>query len=71
MIDLEIMQKLFSALKPGSRLILLGDQYQLSSVGIGSAFADLVSYFYSITNHHVLSEQSLLLLKTLLYTGRR
>lgn len=43
MVDVEILSKLFSSLKDGSRLILLGDPYQLPPVEAGSLFNDLVS----------------------------
>ncbi len=42
MIDVKMMACLFEALKPGSRLILLGDQYQLPSVEAGSVFVNLI-----------------------------
>jgi len=42
MIDIRLMAYLFEALKPGCRLILLGDPYQLPSVEAGSVFADLI-----------------------------
>ncbi len=42
MIDVKMMGYLLQALKPGSRLILLGDQYQLPSVEAGSIFYDLI-----------------------------
>ena len=41
MIDLALMSKLVDALKPNSRLILLGDKDQLSSVESGAVLADL------------------------------
>ncbi|MBP7460101.1 MAG: exodeoxyribonuclease V subunit alpha [Candidatus Delongbacteria bacterium] len=41
MIDLALMSKLCAALKPEARLILLGDEHQLSSVEAGSVFGDL------------------------------
>lgn len=47
MIDVRLMTLLFSSLKPGSRLILLGDQYQLPSIEAGSLFSDLVRLFES------------------------
>lgn len=47
MIDIKLMGQLFSAIKPGARLILLGDKHQLSSVEAGSLFADLIDYFHS------------------------
>ncbi len=42
MIDVRMMACLFEALKPGSRLILLGDPHQLPSVEAGSIFVDLI-----------------------------
>ncbi|MEQ1636773.1 MAG: exodeoxyribonuclease V subunit alpha [Methylococcales bacterium] len=41
MIDLALMSKLVDALKPGARLILLGDKNQLASVESGAVLADL------------------------------
>ncbi|WFP49558.1 exodeoxyribonuclease V subunit alpha [Methylomonas sp. EFPC3] len=43
MVDLALMSKLVDALKPGSRLILLGDKDQLASVESGSVLADLAA----------------------------
>lgn len=45
MIDLNVMTRLFTALKPGARLILIGDKHQLPPIEVGSLFADLISYF--------------------------
>jgi len=42
MIDLRLMASLFESLKPGSQLVLLGDQHQLPSVEAGSVFTDLI-----------------------------
>lgn len=42
MIDVRLMAVLFKSLKPGSRIILLGDPYQLPAVESGSIFADLI-----------------------------
>lgn len=42
MIDVRMMACLFESLKPGSRLILLGDKHQLPSVEAGSVFVDLI-----------------------------
>ena len=42
MVDLPLMARLFRALKPTTRLILLGDADQLPSVAAGSVLADLV-----------------------------
>ncbi len=41
MVDLALMSKLLDALKPGGRLILLGDKDQLASVESGAVLADL------------------------------
>ncbi len=42
MIDLFLFESLLSAMKRGSRLILIGDADQLPSVGAGNVFADLI-----------------------------
>lgn len=52
MIDVSLMGQLFAALKPGARLILLGDRFQLPSVEAGSLFADLTDYFQSEPNKY-------------------
>lgn len=44
MIDLALMVHLFSSVKPGARLIMLGDPYQLPPVEAGAVFHDLVEY---------------------------
>jgi len=41
MVDLALMSKLLDTLKPGARLILLGDKDQLASVESGTVLADL------------------------------
>lgn len=43
MVDLALMSKLVDALKPGARLILLGDKDQLASVESGAVLADLTA----------------------------
>lgn len=43
MVDLALMSKLVSALKPSARLILLGDKDQLASVESGAVLTDLTS----------------------------
>ncbi|MGH8531516.1 MAG: exodeoxyribonuclease V subunit alpha [Gammaproteobacteria bacterium] len=43
MIDLALMAKLLEALPPPARLILLGDEEQLMSVGPGAVFGDICS----------------------------
>jgi exodeoxyribonuclease V alpha subunit len=42
MVDLAMMSKLVDALKPGSRLLLIGDKDQLASVESGAVLIDLV-----------------------------
>ncbi len=49
MLDLMITEALCHALKPGTRLILVGDADQLPSVGAGNVLADLIDseFFYT------------------------
>lgn len=42
MLDIELTKSLLLAIKPGSRLILIGDRDQLPSVGAGNVLADLI-----------------------------
>ncbi len=42
MIDVKLMALLFASIKPGGRLILLGDPYQLPPVEAGSLFSDIL-----------------------------
>ncbi len=42
MVDIHLMHALLSAIVPGTRLILVGDQYQLPSVGPGSVLKDVI-----------------------------
>jgi len=42
MVDLELMQALLRAMRPGSRLVMVGDADQLPSVGAGNVFGDLI-----------------------------
>lgn len=46
MIDLMLMQGLLDAVKPGTRLILVGDADQLPSVGAGNILNDLIESEY-------------------------
>ncbi len=50
MIDLMLMSSLVSAVKPGTRLIIVGDADQLPSVGAGNVLRDIIEseYIYSI-----------------------
>ena len=41
MVDLALMHRLVCAVKPGARLILVGDPDQLAAVGVGQVLADL------------------------------
>lgn len=43
MLDLNLMERLAAALRPGARLVLLGDADQLPSVAAGAIFRDLVA----------------------------
>lgn len=43
MIDLSLMNKLLSAVKPNAKVVLLGDKNQLSPVEAGSVFADITN----------------------------
>lgn len=47
MIDMNLMSHLLQSVKPGGRLVLLGDRHQLPSVDAGSIFADLITCFES------------------------
>ena len=42
MVDLSLMHALLAALRPGCRLVLVGDPNQLPSVGAGNVFSDLI-----------------------------
>ena len=42
MVDLELMRSLLAALRPGCRLVMVGDADQLPSVGPGNVFSDLI-----------------------------
>ena len=43
MVDLPLMAKLFAALRPEARIILIGDPDQLASVEVGSVLADITA----------------------------
>lgn len=45
MIDVRLMAYLFASIKPGARLILLGDKHQLPPVESGSLFSDMITHF--------------------------
>ncbi len=58
MVDLALMGKLLDALKPGARLIILGDKDQLASVESGAVLADLAqaealqNHVYTLKKSH-------------------
>jgi len=43
MVDISLMASLLKAIRPGSRLILIGDSDQLPSVGAGNVLRDIIS----------------------------
>ncbi len=45
MVDLLLFEAVVLALRPGTRLILLGDKHQLASVEVGTVFTDLCNRF--------------------------
>jgi len=45
MVDLELMRQLVEAVRPGARLVLLGDRDQLASVDVGTVLADVIAGF--------------------------
>jgi exodeoxyribonuclease V alpha subunit len=49
MIDIKILTKLLESIKPGARLILLGDAHQLPPVEVGSLFPSLVASGNGVT----------------------
>ena len=53
MIDIALFSKLLSAIKPGTKLILLGDKDQLSAVEAGSVFGDICK---SVRNENTFHE---------------
>ena len=58
MVDLPLMTRIFRALKPSAKVILLGDADQLPSVAAGSVLADIAPRphcGYSTDNNHYLS----------------
>jgi exodeoxyribonuclease V alpha subunit len=64
MIDTELMVALLNALKPGTRIVLLGDRDQLPSVGVGQLVHDLCEQLGQRNSDHALpysSEQCALL----------
>ena len=44
MIDVKMMAKLFSSVKEGSRLVMLGDRHQLPPIEAGSIFSDMIQF---------------------------
>ena len=59
MIDLMLMDGLMKAIRPGSRLILVGDVDQLPSVGAGNVLADIIdSEYVCATKLHEIFRQA-------------
>jgi len=59
MVDLPMMTRVFRALKPTTKVILLGDADQLPSVAVGSVLADIAPRphnGYSNSNYHYLAQ---------------
>jgi exodeoxyribonuclease V alpha subunit len=48
MIDCQLMQLLLNARRPGTRTLFVGDPYQLSPVGAGAPFRDMVKVLPSV-----------------------
>ncbi len=58
MVDLELLVHFLRAVKPGSRIILIGDADQLPSVGAGRVLSDLIeSEAFSVTRLDVVYRQ--------------
>ncbi|NYI44484.1 exodeoxyribonuclease V alpha subunit [Nocardioides aromaticivorans] len=65
MVDLTMMARLLEAVRPESRLVLVGDPRQLTSVGAGAVLSDLVAGFaghpdspvVALTENHRSTEQ--------------
>ncbi len=55
MIDISLMASLMRAVKPGARLILIGDADQLPSVGAGNVLRDVIASerFHTVKLNHV------------------
>ncbi|MBQ6371187.1 MAG: ATP-dependent RecD-like DNA helicase [Firmicutes bacterium] len=64
MIDLLLMDALVSAIRPGTRLILVGDDDQLPSVGAGNVLRDIITseYIYctKLTNYYRQAGESMI-----------
>lgn len=52
MIDLSLMEKLLNAVKPSTRVVLLGDKDQLASVEVGSIMNELGQFIASDHSHY-------------------
>ena len=55
MIDLMLMQGLTEAIRPGTRLIMVGDYDQLPSVGAGNVLRDIIEseYVHTVSLHEI------------------
>ncbi len=68
MIDVSLMHKLLTALKPGSSIVLLGDKDQLASVEAGSVFGDLCKSVLTEGKNNVLDKEAVDYLETICNT---
>lgn len=55
MVDIKLMASLLKAIKPGARLMLIGDADQLPSVGAGNVLRNIISseHFTTVTLHDI------------------
>ena len=51
MVSLSLMRALLSALRPSTRLVMVGDPHQLSSVEAGAVLADIVTADLPVSSH--------------------
>ncbi|RXL96718.1 exodeoxyribonuclease V subunit alpha, partial [Citrobacter sp. AAK_AS5] len=51
MVSLSLMRALLSALRPSTRLVMVGDPNQLSSVEAGAVLADIVTADLPVSSH--------------------
>ena len=60
MMDIMLINALLAAMKPGSRLVLVGDSSQLPSVGPGNVLSDLIGseYINTITLNKIYRQES-------------
>ena len=73
MIDLYLMEALLRAMRPGARLVLIGDANQLPPVGAGSVFRDILTSdrFSSVELTHIFRQAQESLIVTNAHTVNR